>query len=139
MTDEEGVAQAATPRSAEMILEEYKLINERTQFVMTRYMQALALYLTFVGLGIKEVLDSNTPMRTMVLATALTCGNILTFYAAMHFRRMAYHALDRQTKLAEELGFQPPYPMIWGYHVGICAFAVVQIVLAVIAVKTLLP
>ena len=71
------------------------------------------------------------------MIAAMTLGNLLAIYAARHFRKMAYHALDRQTNLAKQLGFLPPYPMLWGYHVGLCSFAVVEIGILLIAAKIL--
>lgn len=109
------------------LLEEYKLLEQQARFVMTSYMQGLGLYLALVGFGIREVLESKDGLRTVALIGALTCGNILAVYGAGHFRRMAYHALNRQSELADRLGFQGPYPMLWGYKAGIASFILVQL------------
>jgi hypothetical protein len=116
-------------------LEEYRLVEQQARFVMTSYMQGLALYLALVGFGLRQIFESQERTRTFLLIAALSCGNGLAIYAAHHFRKMAYHALDRQTELAKALDFLPPYPMLWGYKAGICSFCIVQAGMISIALR----
>lgn len=102
---------------------------------MTRYMQAIAIYLALVGFALKETLSTSNLLIAILYASLISVLNGAAFYAAYHFRRMAYHALDRQEVLAESLGFSAPYPMIWGYYGGVFLVSVAQ--LAIIAILTL--
>ncbi|MBI3265379.1 MAG: hypothetical protein HYZ58_19795 [Acidobacteria bacterium] len=132
---EPGQLHSGQGSIANAVLEEYKLLDQQARFVMTSYMQALALYLALVGIGLREVLQAKGNFRIIVLTSALTCGNVLAVYAARHFRCMAYHALNRQSALAKQLNFQAPYPMLWGYHVGISSFFVVQLGIIAVALR----
>ncbi len=116
------------------ILEEYKLLTEESRFVMTRYIQALGLYLALIGFGVKEVLSTPANEISLIIAVFITCFNGLGYYGARKFKGMAYHALNRQALLADHLDMQRPYPMTWGYRSGIACLIISQISLIIIII-----
>lgn len=125
----------ATAQATTLLLEEYKVLVDQSRFVMTRYMQAIAIYMALIGFSLKEVVAVNKPHIMFVLLTIIFCLNFVAYYAAIHFRRMAYHALDKQTEVANKLSFQPPYPMAWGFYAGIVLVTLVQIAIIFIVVS----
>ncbi len=128
------VARDDYPLDNKQILEEYKLLIEERRFVMTRYMQGIAIYLALMGFAIKEIVSIPSFTIATLLGIFVSCLNILTYYGAVCFRSMAYHALNREAILADRLKMQRPHPLIWGYYGGIIGFTLSQIALIAIIV-----
>lgn len=103
----------------ELLLAEHKHLAAEAQFVMTRYMQAIALYLALTGFAMKEFLATGSYVVVFVLFCALSALNCVGVYSVGQFRTMAYYSLERQALVAEALEFQRPHHMIWGYFAGL--------------------
>ena len=110
----------------ELALEEYKILTTEAQFVMTRYMQMLALYLFAIGALVSELVQAPDLTITVLWIVGLTILNFGAFYGARRFRSMAYHSLNRLALLAEHFRMQKPHPMIWGNRAGVGVFLSVQ-------------
>jgi hypothetical protein len=110
-----------------MKFEEYKVVEEKIKFIITRYMQGLALYLALGGFALKEIVAIPTSGIAVGLAGLVTCLNILTYIAAGNFRKMADHAIDKQQEIALELDMQAPYPLVWGYYAGVVCMVLTQL------------
>jgi len=115
------------PVTKELSLDEWKACLEEGRFAMTRYMQMLAIYVAFTGLLFRELFAaSELPLIIMWFSVAAVL-NGLVYYAAVWFRSMAYHNLDRAELLANHLGLQAPHPMLWGYWLGLFILSFCQI------------
>ncbi len=114
-----------------LVLEEYKVIVEESRFVMSRYMQALIIHIALMGFAAKEIAAAPTGAIALTLALAVFVLNFGAYYGAVCFRSMAYHALNRQAVLADNLGIQRPHPMIWGYYLGLGSITISEICLLV--------
>lgn len=134
--EDKPVARSEAP-DEDKILEEYKILVEESRFVMTKYMQALGLYLALMGFGVKEILSASSAEYTIIITFLMSCLNVLTYYGANKFRSMAYHSLVRQTILADYLKMQHPHAMVWGYYAGIACFTIFQILLLIIIILNL--
>lgn len=110
----------------EYLLEEFKHVAAEVQFVMTKYMQTMALYLALTGFATKELVDSVSLPLAVILFLTLTALNCTGVYVTRQFRSMAYHSLCRQATLADALKFQKPHHMAWGYYPGIAVVAFSQ-------------
>jgi small-conductance mechanosensitive channel len=100
-------------------LDEYKeVINER-RFVMTRYMQALALYLALSGFAAKELINTPSLLLLWLMGAAFTLLNGLAIYAAGRFRSMADRAMSRESELALRLNMQEMHDLSWGHRAGV--------------------
>ena len=124
---EESIVQ-----DTQLLLEEYKVLVDQNRFVMTRYMQAAAIYIALIGFSLKEVITVDQLTIMLILSTLISLLNFVGYYIAIHFRGMAYHTLNKQTEVANKLNFQPPYPLIWGYYSGIILVTVVQLTIILI-------
>ncbi|TXT19440.1 MAG: hypothetical protein FD138_4337 [Planctomycetota bacterium] len=124
--------------SSDRILDEYKILVDERRFVMTQYVQSLALYIALVGLALRESLATNQIDLSIAVTIFVTCMNFAYWYGARQFRSMAHHALNREALLADVLGFQHPHPMLWGYYCGISAFIISECAVIVLLVKRLL-
>lgn len=116
-----------------MKFEEYKLVEEKIKFIITRYMQGLALYLALGGFALKEIVAIPTCAIAVGLAVVVTFFNILTYIAAGHFLKMADHAIDKQKEIALELDLQAPYPLVWGYRAGVACIMLTQLAIIALA------
>ena len=127
----EGLPQfkTALPADRTDAREEHRLLTAEAQFVMTRYMQMLALYGTAIVLLLRELVLASKVEVVLLWAIIGTCLNVLAVYGAVWFRRIAYHVLDRLGLLADHLGLQRPYPMMWGYRAGVTAFSILEALL----------
>jgi hypothetical protein len=127
------IAGESIPETSTAV-EEYKLQVEETRFLMTRYMQAGAIYLALIGFAAKLTMDTSSLQIALLVAVIAFFLNLGTFYVAGHFRSMVYHALNRVALLADHLGTQQPHPMMWGYYIGLITFAVIQVALGILVV-----
>ena len=115
-------------------LEEYRQVILERRFVMTRYMQAIALYLALSYFGLNQLTAATTPLPMVaVLAALFTFLNGVGFYAARRFRNMAIHATSREAPLAKKMSFQEPYDLLWGYRGGLLLVGATQIVVFTMA------
>jgi len=120
----------------EQTIEEYKTIIEERRFVMSRYMQAIALYLALVAFSFKELLSANSGLMTILLLVFVTMANVLAFYGAGKFRSMAAFILKREALLADHFGMQRPHSIMWGYTLGVFVFLLTQLtIVAIILAK----
>jgi predicted PurR-regulated permease PerM len=120
--------------------EEYKYISEQSKFVMTRYMQAGALYLALSGFVIKEIVSTPNVVLAYLVAFFFFSINILFYLAARKFRDMAYHWLNKQKDIADDFGFHRPYSMMWGYNIGVaCVCLVIGAIVAVVLFRACWP
>ena len=115
----QAATESPTPVSQQVSLEEFKHVAEERRFVMNRYMQAVGLYLALSGWGLKELFETPPLLVVCIWGASYTGLNILAVYAAGQFKRMAFHAIARETELAVGLGMLAPYPLTWGYWGGI--------------------
>src|SRR5688500_2952720 len=61
--------------SDEFELEEYRQVLKERQFIMTRFMQAVGLFVTLSGFALKELIDANPVKRILLLAALFTVLN----------------------------------------------------------------
>lgn len=94
------------------------MLDER-QFIMTRYMQALGLYVTLSGFALKELVDSRSTGRVWILVVLLTVVNVLALFATRQFRNMAHHAMLREIHFVQRYNLQQTYKLFWGYYAGV--------------------
>lgn len=122
--------------SAAFELEEYKQVLNERQFVMTRYMQAVGLYLTLSGFALRELLDAPSSYRVWILSTIFTALNLLAVYAAWEFRNMAHRAMKREVYFVDRYSLQQTQTLFWGYWLGIALVCLDQsAVLTITAIK----
>ena len=117
----------------DLLIEEFKHVTAEVQFIVVRYMQAGALYLAFVAFATKELLTSTEGSMLLVLFSCLSVFNCVALYVVSQFRSMAYHSLERQGVLADELRFQRPHHMVWGYYCGVISVLFSELAWFVIA------
>jgi hypothetical protein len=121
-------------------LEEYRQLTLERRFVMTRYMQAIALYLALSYFGLRELTTTPSLPIVAVMTTLFTFLNGLGLYAASHFRNMAIHATVREALLAKKMNFQQPHDLLWGYRSGVLLVGATQVVVFTITgIRFLLP
>jgi len=106
-------------RDKEVILEEYRVIVAERRFIMTRYMQSMTFYVVVMGYSFAQFLAATSISASIVYALFMLLVNTAFVFGARNFRKMAYHAINREAILARRLGVQYPYPMMWGYQTGI--------------------
>jgi sulfite exporter TauE/SafE len=124
----------------EFALEEYRQVLKERRFVMTRYMQAVGLYLALSGFAVREVVDARTLLWAGIVAGVVTILNGLAFYAAGRFRSMAKKAMQRETEFSNRYGTQTMHDLFWGYWGGIALVSVSQlIVFAAVILKAVHP
>jgi hypothetical protein len=70
---------------------------------MTRYVQAIELYLALFGFALRELAVAEPFRLAMLSGGLLTAVNGLAIFAATRFRSMTLHAMERECVLAEEL------------------------------------
>jgi hypothetical protein len=121
--------------SSRFELEEYKQVLMERQFVMTRYMQAIGLYVTLSGFALKELADANSLNRVWVLGSLFTVLNIMALFVAREFRNMADRAMRREAYFVDRYHVQQMYTLFWGYYAGVVLVCVSEA--ATIAVTTL--
>jgi len=126
----EQAEKDATKRDFE--LEEYRQVLEERRFVMTRYMQAVGLYLALAGFAGKELLDARSPGRLWLLAVLLSSLNLMGVWAARRFRSMAERAMLRESYFVEHYGVQQMHLLFWGYWGGLILVLLDQLVLVCI-------
>lgn len=119
-------------RSVDLVLEEYKLLVEERRFIMTRYMQAFAVYLTVVGLSIKGIIGTVKQDEQLYLLALVTSFNFIGALAATYFAKMAKHCMMREIDNARLLGFQEPSNHAWGYWVILLIFFTIEIIVCYI-------
>jgi len=111
---------------------------------MTRYMQAIGLYLALSGFTLKELVGAQESTLIWILAALLTLVNSIGIWAARHFRNMYQHAFRRECELVERLQAQKSYELLRGYRgglwlVSLCEAAVVGLTALKIRVWGSLP
>ena len=122
----------------EVILEEFRQVVEDRRYVMTRYIQAVGLYLALAAFALKELVSAPSLPLPFLTAALHSTLNILAFYAARQFKRMALHYWNRETALARHLSMQGPSSLLWGYTSGIVLVSLIQLaVLAVAVIRSL--
>lgn len=115
------------PTDPSITLEEYKSLVLERRFVMTSYIQAIAFYVAVVGFSGGQYFAVHTRSQRLFLLAFVIGVNTLAWLTAGKFRKLAYHAIDRETLLAQSLGMQAPYPLVWGYQYALGMGAIIQI------------
>lgn len=113
----------------ERLFEEYKILMEERHQLMSRYSQALALYLAFMGFAYKGYLALTSNAGHISLFLFLTVINFLAYYGARNFRFMAMQAEKRSHIIAKVLKAYEPYSLEWGYYFGISIFLLNEVAL----------
>lgn len=113
------VPSASTPRDPTMTLEELKLVLEERHFVMSKYLQAITLYLLITSFAVTRIADAKTAVVQTIAAILITAFNVLSLIGAFYFRLMAEQARRRETVLATALGFELTRSHVWGFWMGI--------------------
>ncbi len=121
----------------EFRLEEYKQVVAERRFVMTRYMQALGLYLMLAGFAARELAGARSRFLATLLLAVFTIFNALAIYVAGRFRSMAYRAMRREMILAAEHKLEPMHELFWGYSAGLIVVILDQIAVLAIYVWVL--
>jgi hypothetical protein len=111
-------------------LEEYKQVLIERQFVMSRYMQAVGLYLALSGFALRELLDAKPGLRTWFLAILFSVLNIIALQVARQFRNMAAHAMQREDYLAERYHLARTSQLYWGYRAGVLLVCISEVSIA---------
>ena len=110
-----------------LVLEEYKHVAEDRRFYVSRYLQAAAFYFAIAGLGINTLLNVSNKAVLVVLTILSEAINVIVFFVAKKFQNIVYHSLNRETEISKMIGFQTPYPLVWGYYLALMIVAVVAI------------
>ena len=125
------MATSGEPFDARLLpirLEEYKQILKERHFVMTRYMQAVGLYLLLSSYVLTQLLKDNIPRQQLwLLGTAFSVLNVAAFFAAGKFREMARHARDREVAIARLLSVGMTPELYWGHRLGIVLVSTMQL------------
>src|ERR1039458_6568058 len=79
-------------------VEEYKQVLKERHFVMTRFMQAVGLYLTLSGFALNELVQTKAKGRIVLLVALFTTLNVVALYVARKFKGMATHALRSEER-----------------------------------------
>ena len=123
---EATVSRGSEAPKAEFELEEYKQVLCERRFVMTRFMQAVALYLALSAFAAKEMVEMDVHVASM-LEVCFTVLNVLALYVAKHFRRMADQALQRERHFVERFGVRQMYELFWGYKAAVLFVGTAQV------------
>lgn len=115
------------------MLEEYKLLVKERRFVMTRFIQAVALYMALCGFAVREVIVARSVLILVLVTLAFTFLTPVALYAARKFRNMYSHGAQRESLLAAKLCFGPPYPLLWGYRAAVVFVLLAQSSLITVA------
>lgn len=120
--------------SPQFELEEYKQVLLERQFVMSRYMQAVGLYLALSGFALRELLDAKTEPRAYFLAILFSTLNIIAICVARQFRNMADHAMQREHYFAKRHHLAKAYQLFWGYRAGILLVGVNEVAIVLVTI-----
>jgi len=120
-------------------LEEYKILVEERRFMMTRYMQAFALYLAIISLTLREFLLATTPLHFVSLWVFLTFIHTLAIWGSLQFRKFTNSAIEREATLAQKLNFLRAGSLEWGYGFSFCFFVLAEVLVTVLLVVRLWP
>jgi|ERR1035437_1444309 hypothetical protein len=121
-------------------VEEYRQVLKERHFVMTRFMQAVGLYLTLSGFALNELVQTRSKTRVVVLVTLFTILNAVALYVARKFKDMATHALNRERAIVERHNLSQSSTLFWGYYATLVLVCVSEIaILTVLAVDMLAP
>jgi len=118
-------------------LEEYKHVLKERRFVMTRYMQALGLYLALSGFALGELSSAKSASQVWLLALSFTLLNIVAPYAAGQFRNMARDAMNRELHFVAQYHVRQMHDLFWGYYLGLWIVGIDQAAVVAIAVLKL--
>ncbi len=113
-------------KPTDLVLEEYKILVDERRFIMTRYMQAFAVYLTIIGLSLKGILEATEQDERYFLFALVTMFNIVGFFAARYFAKMAMYCMERESYNAKILGYLGPGNHAWGYWIMLSIFIVIE-------------
>jgi hypothetical protein len=120
MTATQGIVALGTaPPDRMMVLEELKLVLEERHFVMTKYLQAITLYLVITSFALTRIADPKTAVVQTIAAILITAFNALSLVGALYFRLMAEQARQREAALAKTLDFEPTRSHVWGFWMGV--------------------
>jgi hypothetical protein len=108
-------------------VEEYRQVLQERHFVMTRYMQAIGLYLALSGFALRELIGAESIWSLLLLGGTFTGLNVLAVYAAGQFRNMAHSAMVREEFFAKTFDLQKTHELFWGYRLGIWLVAITQV------------
>lgn len=106
--DNSCVAPQSLP-APEFAVEEYKQVLEEGRMIMTRYIQAIGLYLALSGFGLKELVATRSHSLVLAASIVFTMLNVLAIYAARSFRRMAAFAAQREKFFVEQYRVEPTH------------------------------
>jgi hypothetical protein len=133
-----GLENATLPSAFE--LEEYKQVLKERHFVMTRYMQAVGLYLALSGFALRELSSAQSASQVWLLAVSFTLLNVVAPYAARQFRNMARDAMNRELHFVAQYHVRQMHDLFWGYYLGLWLVGIDQAaVVAVAILKLALP
>lgn len=97
---------------------ELKLVSEDRRFYVTRYFHAAAFYLAILALGVKLIVEADTPLALLAFLGAFQLFNGLAFFLGNRFKQVVYDSLRRECELAKQLSFKEPAELLWGYWAG---------------------
>ena len=100
-------------------LEEYRQVLEERRFVMTRYMQAIGLYLLLSSWVLKLILDMKVGVELWALLISFSVLNSLGIVVANRFESMAAHALARERYFVTRFQVRQHHELFWGYWFGV--------------------
>ena len=63
----------------------------------------------------------------------MSVANTIGVFIASRFKSMAFHAIEREARLADRLVFQKPHSMKWGYTFGLFFVFLVQVIVLVLS------
>jgi hypothetical protein len=119
---------------------EYKQVLKERHFVMTRFMQAVGLYLTLSGFALNELVQTKAKGRIVLLVALFTTLNVVALYVARKFKGMATHALLRERAIVERHNVTQSSTLFWGYYAALVLVCVSEIaILTVLALDMLAP
>src|SRR5664280_547379 len=113
-------------------VEEYRQVLKERHFVMTRFMQAVGLYLALSSFALKELVEAQSITRVVVLASLFTILNTMALYVARKFKDMATHATERECAIVERHNMTQSSTLFWGYYVGVVLVCVSEIAIVTV-------
>jgi hypothetical protein len=106
-------------QNSQFEIEDYRQILEERRFVMTRYMQALWLYLALSGYGLSKLLELKSATLIYGVGIAYSLLNVVAFHVAGRFRGMARVASLQEMHYVEKYKLSRRPVLYWGYWMGI--------------------
>ncbi len=108
-------------------MEELKLVAEDRRFYVTRFFHAAAFYLAILALGVKLIVNAATQLELYAFFFVFQVFNVLAFFLTCQFKKIVYHSLEQEQKLAKQLYFKGPAELMWGAYAAV-VIAVVSVI-----------